>query len=68
MESAIVLTQTRVFQYLQWKYAMRLEAIGLKNSRGSVTAHVKKAMGFKGNREKVMKQLDDFIAKNYPSS
>ncbi len=41
-------------QLLQWKYAIGLESKGLKHSRGSVTAHAKKVLGVKGNREKVL--------------
>ena len=33
-----------VFQLLQWKHAIGLEMKGLKMSRGSVTAHVRKRL------------------------
>jgi hypothetical protein len=33
-----------MFQLLQWKYAIGLEMKGLKFSRGSVTAHVRKRL------------------------
>jgi hypothetical protein len=32
------------FQLLQWKHAIHLEMLGLKYSRGSVTAHVRKKL------------------------
>jgi hypothetical protein len=32
------------FQLLQWKYAISLEMQGLKHSRGSVTAHVRRKL------------------------
>jgi hypothetical protein len=35
------------FQLLQWKHSVHLEMQGLKNSRGSVCAHVKRKLGFK---------------------
>lgn len=39
---------TNVFQLLQWKAALRLEAKGFKLSRGrSVAAHIKKLAGLK---------------------
>ena len=33
-----------MFQLLQWKYAIGLEMKGLKHSRGSVTAHVRRKL------------------------
>lgn len=50
----------RFFQLTQLK-AMELEAKGLKHSRGSVYAKVKKDYGFIGNRQSVIKQLRDLI-------
>ena len=35
---------TTVFQLLQWKHAIGLEMKGMKMSRGSVTAHVRKLL------------------------
>ncbi len=32
------------FQLLQWKHSISLEMKGLRNSRGSVTAHVKRKL------------------------
>ncbi len=32
------------FQLLQWKHAIGLEMLGLRNSRGSVTAHVRRKL------------------------
>ena len=40
--------------------AIKLECKGLRYSGGSVTAKVKKEYGFKGNREKVLAQLQDY--------
>lgn len=34
------------FQLLQWKHAIALELKGLKYSRGSVCAHVKRKLGY----------------------
>jgi len=33
-----------MFQLLQWKHSINLEMKGLKNSRGSVTAHVRRKL------------------------
>lgn len=35
------------FQLLQWKHAISLEEKGIKNSRGSVNAHVGRVFGLK---------------------
>ena len=57
-------TTVPIFQLLQWKYGLLLEMKGLKNSRGSIYAHVKRTFGWKGNRQKIYDQLckvlDDF--------
>lgn len=50
-----------VFQMVAQKHAMMLEAKGIRHSRGSVTAHVKRQYGFKGNRESVIAQLQALI-------
>lgn len=46
------------FQLMQWKHALHLELKGMKMSRGSVYAHVKKALNLRGNKKKVSEQLD----------
>jgi len=55
-----------LFQLLQWKYALLLEMKGMKGSRGSAYARIKKTFGWKGNRQKIYDQLckvlDDFEA------
>jgi hypothetical protein len=51
----------RIYHMLSQKYAMMLEEKGLKHSKGSVTAHVKRQYGFKGNRSSVIQQLQDLI-------
>ena len=57
-------TTVPIFQLLQWKYGLLLEMKGLKNSRGSIYAHVKRTFGWEGNRQKIYDQLckvlDDF--------
>jgi len=34
---------------IQWKHALRLEIAGMKHSRGSVSAHVKRTFGIRRN-------------------
>lgn len=55
------------FQLLQWKYAIKLEAKGLKNSRGSVTAHAKKKLGIKGSRNKVLAIIQKLLEERLPN-
>lgn len=43
------------------RQAIKLEMKGLTNSRGSVTAMVKREFGFKGNRQRVLEQLEQVI-------
>lgn len=50
-----------IFQLMQWKYGLRLEIQGLKMSRGSVYAHVKKKLGWRGNRQAILTQLEELI-------
>lgn len=52
---------TRLFQLLQWKYAIKLEIKGINVAKRSVTAHVKRELGFKGSKEKVLAQLEAYI-------
>lgn len=44
------------------RQAIKLEMKGLTHSGGSVTARVKKEFGFKGNRARVLAQLEQKIA------
>lgn len=50
-----------IFQLLQWRSAIKLEAKGLKNSRGSVWAHAKKALNITGSREEVVNYITQLI-------
>jgi hypothetical protein len=50
-----------MFQLMQWKYAIKLEMQGMKNSRGSVYAHAKRVLGIKGNRQKVYDYICETI-------
>lgn len=52
-----------LFQLLQWKHAIGLEMKGLKMSRGSVTAHVRKRLSAPRSykREDIHKHLVDSL-------
>ena len=54
----------KLFNLLQLKYALRLEIQGIKHSRGSVYAHVKRRFGFRGNKQRVLTQLEEHIDEN----
>ena len=42
--------------------AIRLEMLGMKHSRGSVYAQVKKEYGLKGSRRSIIGQLSEMLA------
>lgn len=50
-----------MFHLLQMKYALKLECLGMKHSRGSVYALVKRELGFKGDKRSVLTQLEAHI-------
>lgn len=41
--------------------ALKLEILGLKHSRGSVYALIKRQFGFRGNKQSVLEQLNAHI-------
>lgn len=50
------------FHLLQLKHAIRLEGLGMRHSSGrSALKHAKDVYGLKGNREAVLKQIDDLL-------
>ena len=54
-----------MYHLITLKHALKLECKGLKHSRGSVYAHVKKTFGFKGNKASVLEQLTTHIEALY---
>jgi len=56
--------QIEAYQILAMRGAMYLETLGLKHSRGSAYAAVKKKFGFKGSKKKVLEQLNKWIDEN----
>ena len=51
------------YRLLSLRSALKLEMLGLKNSRRSAYAIIKEEFGFKGNRKKVYNQIDEYIKK-----
>lgn len=51
------MTGPQAASLLAQKYALKLECAGLKFSRGSVYAHVKRLYGLKGNKQKVYEEF-----------
>ena len=56
-------TQPQMFNMLAQKQALRLETLGLKHSRGSVYAHVKKTYGLRGSKQAVYTQFCELVEK-----
>jgi hypothetical protein len=54
-----------LYALLLLKSALKLEVAGMKHSKGSVYAKVKKDFGFKGNKQYVLEQLIHHIDSKY---
>lgn len=54
-----------LYALLRLKSALKLECAGMKHSKGSVYAKVKKDFGFKGNKQFVLEQLIHHIDNKY---
>ena len=55
--------QIEGFRLLTMYHALKLETLGLKNSRGSVYALIKKEFSLKGNKQSVLEQFGKLIGK-----
>jgi len=51
----------RLFSLKAARSAIKLEILGMKHSRGSVTARIKKHFNWKGNKKSIYAQLDAYI-------
>ena len=51
------------YRLLTLRSALKLEILGMKNSRRSAYAIIKEEFGFKGNKQKVYDQIDELIKK-----
>lgn len=54
-----------LYALLRLKSLLKLECAGMKHSKGSVYAKVKKDFGFKGNKQYVLEQLIHHIDNKY---
>ena len=61
MSTVITGDAIRLYQMMAQSKALGLEIKGLKFSKGSIYAHVKKQYGFKGNKQRVLEQLESKI-------
>tara|TARA_Y100000310_G_scaffold91334_1_gene88680 strand:+ start:3975 stop:4175 length:201 start_codon:yes stop_codon:yes gene_type:complete len=50
------------FRLLTLRGALKLEVLGMKRRGQSVYSIVKKEFGFKGNKQRVLEQLEKYIA------
>ena len=50
-----------LFHLLAQKQALRMEILGMKNSRGSVYAFIKREYNLRGNRQRVLDQFSSLI-------
>jgi len=60
---SVMVTQPELFNMLAQKAALRLEIKGLKMSRGSVYAHIKRTYGLRGNKQSVYTQFCELVEK-----
>jgi len=51
------------YRLLTLYHALKLETLGLKNSRGSVYALIKREFNLKGNKQNVLSQFGKLIGK-----
>jgi hypothetical protein len=58
----------RLWQLLQWKYAIKLEEQGIRVAHRSVTAHAKRVLGVKGNRDAVLRAIEQRIKEEKAAS
>ena len=57
--------ELEMYNLLRLKSALKLEVAGMKHSKGSVYALVKRRFGFKGSKESVLQQLINHINTKY---
>lgn len=58
-----MLTQPEMYNMLAQKAALKLELAGLKMSRGSVYAHIKRTYGLRGSKQSVYTQFCELVEK-----
>ena len=55
------LTESQAYRLISLKYALKLEMLGLKHSRGSAYATIKKEFGYKGSKQLVFDQFAQYL-------
>ena len=50
-----------IFRLLALRGALKLEVVGMKKRGQSAYSIIKQEFGFKGSREKVLQQLDEYV-------
>lgn len=55
--------QIELYHMMTQRSALKLEIAGLKMSRGSVYAHIKRTYGLRGNKQSVYTQFCELIEK-----
>ncbi len=56
-----LITNTKLFRLVALRAALGMEVLGMKHSKRSVYAQVKKEFGYKGSKQSVFDQLDEYI-------
>jgi len=57
-----MLIEPTIFKLKAQRAALGMEVLGMKHSRNvSVYANIKKEFGFKGSKQKVFDQLDEYV-------
>lgn len=56
-----MISQPEMFNMMAQRSALKLELKGLKMSRGSVYAHIKRTYGLRGNRQSVYTQFCELV-------
>jgi hypothetical protein len=58
-----MITQPEFFNMCAQKQALRLETLGMRHSRGSVYAHIKRTYGLRGSKQAVYTQFCELVEK-----
>ena len=65
MNKIVIMTEIQKARILALRSALKLEIVGMKRSKApSAYSMIKKELGFKGNRQKVMTQINQYIRDN----
>ena len=54
-------TNTTLFRLIALRAALGMEVLGMKHSKLNVYAQVKKEFGYKGSKQSVFDQLDEYV-------